>query len=98
LLTLCRVAQQSRRRRLYLEGLLQHMRKAAARAVQTFPFARKILALDGQYRAWPGEGSLASGLGDALLYSFSGFARSQREYAWLPRFSRHWDEASSKAL
>ena len=80
----------NRAQALYLEGLLQQ-RKAPRDALQTF---REILALQGgNYRDLAGVKELAHLALGRSLYALQRFAEASSEYAQLPRFSRHWDEA-----
>ena len=83
-------ANTNRAQALYLEGLLQQ-RKAPREALQTF---REILALQGDnYRDLAGVKELAHLALGRSLYALQRFAEASAEYAQLPRFSRHWDEA-----
>ncbi|HEX4382151.1 MAG TPA: hypothetical protein VH083_04355 [Myxococcales bacterium] len=79
----------NRAQALYLEGLLQQ-RKAPREAVQTF---HEILALDGAYRDLAGVKELTHLALGRTFYGLQRFAEASAEYAQLPRFSRHWDEA-----
>jgi hypothetical protein len=81
----------NRAQALYLEGLLQQ-RKAPREAVQTF---REILQLpdDGKVRDLSGVKELSHLALGRTLYALQRFAEASAEYAQLPRFSRHWDEA-----
>jgi hypothetical protein len=75
---------------LYLRGLLQQ-RKSPREALPVF---REILALQGdRYRNLPGLKELAHLALGRSLYAVQRFAEASGEYAQLPRFSRHWDEA-----
>jgi tetratricopeptide (TPR) repeat protein len=75
---------------LYLQGLLQQ-RKDPREALQTF---REILALQGDgYRDLAGVKELTHLALGRSLYALQRFAEASAEYAQLPRFSRHWDEA-----
>jgi hypothetical protein len=76
---------------LYLQGLLQQ-RKSPRDALQTF---REVLALQdsGKYRDLAGLKELTHLAIGRSLYALQRFGEASAEYARLPRFSRHWDEA-----
>jgi hypothetical protein len=82
---------QSYAQALYLQGLLQQ-RKSPRDALQTF---REILGLQasGRYRDLAGLKELAHLALGRSLYALQRFGEASAEYAQLPRFSRHWDEA-----
>ena len=73
------------RQTLYLQGLLQQ-RKAPEEAVRTF---RAVVDLPGD----PGLSELAHLALGRTLYALQRYQEASDEYARLPRFSRHWDEA-----
>ena len=74
----------------YLTGLLQQ-RREPEKAIKTF---RNILAMEGtRYRALADLQEVAHLALGRTYYGLQRYEEASREYASLPRFSRHWDEA-----